>query len=327
MGELNVKKLRETLIVVVTLLTSVGGAPAQDSWPSRPIKLIVPVAAGGGIDLMARILADGLSQQLSQRVLVENVGGAGGAIATRMVAKVEPDGYTFLFPGPGHASLPFVTKNPGYDVRSDFLSVSLVTRFPLVIVTNPNLPARSTAEFIAMAKAAPGKYSFGSSGIGGASHIPLEAFKFQAGIDIIHVPFRGSGQTTLALIGGQIDLVVDGLAPQLGHIREGRVRPLGITTKARSPFMPDLPTIAETLPGYEFPMWVAVFAPAKTPKSIVDKMSGAIAAILKDSNTRTRYADLLVEPVGSSPQELDRFLEEQLAFNKDVIEKANIRPE
>jgi len=318
------KNLRDTLVIAAVLLSS--GAAAQDVWPSRPLKLVVPVAAGGGIDLMARILAEGLSQQLSQRVLVENVGGAGGAIATRMVAKVEPDGTTFLFPGPGHASLPFVTKNPGYDVRADFASVSLVTRFPLVIVTNPNLPVRNTAEFIAMVKAAPGKYSFGSSGIGGASHIPLEAFKFQAGIDMIHVPFRGSSQTTVALLGGQIDLTVDGLAPQLSHIREGRVRPLGITTKARTPFMPELPTIAETLPGFEFPMWVAVFAPGKTPKPIVDKLSAAIAATVQDPNIKKRYADLLVEPVGSSPQELDRFFEEQLAFNKDVIEKANIRP-
>ena len=201
-----------------------------------------------------------------------------------------------------------MTKNPGYDVRADFASVSLVTRFPLVIVTNPNLPVRNTAEFIAMAKAAPGKYSFGSSGIGGASHIPLEAFKFQAGIDMIHVPFRGSSQTTVALLGGQIDLTVDGLAPQLGHIREGRVRPLGITTKARTPFMPDLPTIAETLPGYAFPMWVAVFAPAKTPKAIIDKLSAAIAATVKDPTIKKRYEDLLVEPVGD-PAELDRFFE------------------
>ena len=236
-----------------------------------------------------------------------------------------PDGYTFLFPGPGHASLPFIAKNPGYDVRADFASVALVTRFPLVLVTNPKLPARSTAEFIAMVKAAPGKYSFGSSGIGGASHIPLEAFKARAGLDMVHVPFRGSGQTTAALLGGQIDLVIDGLAPQLGHIREGRVRPLGVTTRTRTPFMPDLPTIGETLPGFEFPMWVAVFAPAKTPKAIVDKMSAAIKAVLNIPATKKRYEDLLVEPVGSTPQELDTFLEEQLAFNKDVIEKANIR--
>lgn len=318
------KSIRATLVVGIAATLFATAAAAQSTWPDRPIRLIVPVAAGGGIDLMARILADGLSRQLPQRVLVENNGGAGGLIAERAVAKGDADGYTFLFPGPGHASLPYVNRNPGYDVHKDFASVSLVTRFPLVMVTSPKLPVHNTAEFIAMVKAAPGKYSFGSSGIGGASHIPLEAFKFRAGLDMVHVPFRGSGQTTAALFGGQIDLVVDGLAPQLANIREKRVLALGITTKNRSPFLPDMPTINETLPGFEFPMWVAVFAPAKTPKDIVDKMSKAIAGVMKDPASRKRYEDLLVEPVGSTPQELDAFLEEQLKFNKDVVEKANI---
>jgi tripartite-type tricarboxylate transporter receptor subunit TctC len=315
--------LRHGLVIAAVLLAS--GATAQDNWPERPIRLIVPVAAGGGIDLMARIFADGLAHHLPQRVIVENNGGAGGLIAARAVAKGEADGHTFLFPGPGHASLPFITRNPGYDVKADFASVSLVTRFPLVMVTNPRLPAHTTAEFIAMVKASPGKYSFGSSGIGGASHIPLEAFKFRAGLDMVHVPFRGSGQTTAALLGGQIELVIDGLAPQLGHIREGRVRALGVTTRSRTPFMPDLPTIGETLPGFEFPMWVAVFASSKTPKSIIDRMSAAIAETVRSPIASRRYQDLLVEPVGSSPRQLDEFLDEQLAFNKDVIEKANIR--
>jgi tripartite-type tricarboxylate transporter receptor subunit TctC len=315
---------RRALLVAVFLLAG-GAASAQNAWPDRPIRLIVTSAAGGGIDLMARILADALSRQLPQRVVVENVTGAGGLIATRMVARGEADGHTLLFQGPGHASLPYVRREPGYDVRKDFASVSLVTRFPLVLVTDPKVPAKTTAEFIALAKAAPGKYSFGSSGIGGASHIPMEAFVAQAGLDMVHVPFRGSGQTTAALITGQIHLVVDGLAPQLGHIREGRVQPLGVTTRTRTPFLPDLPAIAETLPGFEFPMWVAVFAPGMTPKPIVEKISSAIAASLKDPATRKRLEDLLVEIVGSTPQELDAFVEEQLAFNKRIIEKAHIQ--
>ena len=216
--------------LLALLLVACGNASAQTAWPDRPIRLLVTSAAGGGIDLMARLLADGLARQLPQRVVIENVAGAGGLIATRTVAKSEPDGYTLLFQGPGHASLPYVRREPGYDVRRDFASVSLVTRFPLVMVTDPKLPAKTTADFIAMVKAAPGKFSFGSSGIGGASHIPLEAFVAQAGLDMVHVPFRGSGQTTAALIAGQIHLVVDGLAPQLGYMREGRVQPLGVTT-------------------------------------------------------------------------------------------------
>ncbi|MEW6450129.1 MAG: tripartite tricarboxylate transporter substrate binding protein [Pseudomonadota bacterium] len=306
------------------LLVLGGSASAQSAWPNRPIRMIVTSAAGGGIDLMARILADGLSRQLPQPVVIENMANAGGLIATRAVAKSDPDGYTLLFQGPGHASLPYIRRDPGYDVLNDFASVSLVTRFPLVMVTNPALPAKTIAEFIAMAKAAPGKHTFGSSGIGGASHIPLEAFVAQAGIEMLHVPFRGSGQTTTALIAGQIDLVVDGLAPQLGHIKEGRVRPLGVTTRTRTPFLPDLPAVSETLPGFEFPMWVAVFAPGKTPKAIVDKLSSAIAAAVKEPAVRKRYEDLMVEIVGSTPQELDAFVAEQLAFNKKIIEKSRI---
>jgi tripartite-type tricarboxylate transporter receptor subunit TctC len=318
------KKHFAALAMAAVLLTS--GAAAQD-WPKKPVRLIVPVSAGGGIDRMARILSDRLSQQLPQRVIIDNVGGAGGLIAERTVAKAVPDGHTLLFAAPSHASLPFIQKDPGYDVRRDFASISLVTRYPLVMVINPNLPANNTAEFIAMVRAEPGKYTFGSSGIGGTSHIPLEAFKFQAGLDMTHVPYRGSGETTAALLGGQIDLVIDGLAPQLGHIRGGRVRPLGITTLERSSQMPELPTIAETLPGFQFPMWVAVFAPAKTPAGIVERISAAIAEAVKDPNTKKHYEDLIVDPVGSTPQELDRFVEEQLAYNKEIIEKANIRPE
>ena len=311
--------------VLIAAVACAGTAASAQEWPDRPIRLIVPVAAGGGIDLMARITAEALSQQLSQRVIVENQGGAGGLIATRAVAKADPDGYTFLFNGPGHASLPYVNANPGYDVKGDFTSVSLVARFPLVLVTDPDLPVKTTGDFIKLMKANPGKYSFASSGVGGASHIPLEAFKFQAGIDMVHVPYRGSGQTTQALLGKQVVLVIDGLAPQLQHIREGRVRPLGISYKQRTERMPELPTIAETLPGFEFPMWVAMFAPAKTPRPIVEKMAAAVAAAVKSAAAAKRFDELMVDAVGSTPQELDKFLDEQLTFNKGVIEKANIR--
>jgi tripartite-type tricarboxylate transporter receptor subunit TctC len=311
--------------VLIAAVACAGTAASAQEWPDRPIRLIVPVAAGGGIDLMARITAEALSERLSQRVIVENQGGAGGLIATRAVAKADPDGYTFLFNGPGHASLPYVNANPGYDVKGDFTSVSLVARFPLVLVTDPDLPVKTTADFIKLMKANPGKYSFASSGVGGASHIPLEAFKFQAGIDMVHVPYRGSGQTTQALLGKQVALVIDGLAPQLQHIREGRVRPLGISYKQRTERMPELPTIAETLPGFEFPMWVAMFAPAKTPRPIVEKMAGAVAAAVKSPAAAKRFDELMVDAVGSTAQELDKFLDEQLTFNKGVIEKANIR--
>jgi tripartite-type tricarboxylate transporter receptor subunit TctC len=312
-------------MLAVLLLTTGNGAFAQQSWPDRPIRFLVTSAAGGGIDLMARILADGLSRQLPAPVIVENNGSAGGLVATRLVAKSDPDGYTFLFQGPGYAALPFIHRNPGFDVHKDFAGVSLVAKFPLVLITNPAVPAKTLADFIAMAKASPGKYTFGSSGIGGASHIPLEALTDPAGIDMVHVPFSGSGQTSVAVIAGQIDLTIDGLAPQLGNIQAGRVTALGVSTRERTPRMPNIPAISETLPGFEYPMWVAVFAPMKTPKPIVDKLSSAIASALKDPATKKRYDDLMVDVVGSTPDELSTFVEEQLDFNKKIIEKAHIQ--
>ena len=313
------------LVPAALMLATAHTAVAQDAWPDRPIRFIVTSAAGGGIDLMARILADGLSRQLPKPVVIENVGGAGGLVATRLVAKGDADGYTFLFQGPGHAALPYIHRNPGYDVNKDFASVSLVATYPLVLTTNPKLGVKTLPEFIAMVKAKPGKYTFGSSGVGGASHIPLEAIKEQAGLDMVHVPYRGSGATSAALLAGEIDLTIDGLAPQIGNIQSGRVVPLAVSTRERAPQMKNIPTIGETLKGFEYPMWVAVFAPAKTPKPIVDKLAAAIGKAVQDPAIKKRFDELIVQGVGSTPAELDKFIHEQLAFNKKIIETANIK--
>jgi tripartite-type tricarboxylate transporter receptor subunit TctC len=291
--------LRKPLIAVVAMLSSIAAAQAQGTaqatWPDRPIKFIVHVAAGGGVDLNARILADRLNQQLPQRVLIENMGGGGGTIAARQVANSAPDGYTFLFAGPGHAAAPFLQKQPAYDPIKDFVPVTLVTKFPLVMV------------------------------IGGSSHIPAEAFAKRAGVQMTHVPFRGNGPSSAALLGGQIDMIVDGLAPQLGNIAEGRVRVLGVTTAERTPFLPDVPAISEALPGFQFPMWVALFAPAGTPKPIVERLAAEVGKAMQDPVTKKRYADVKVDPVGSSPAAFDAFFREQLKFNEDVIKSAGIQ--
>ena len=314
------------LVTTLTVLLSASFAHAQQpSWPTRPIKFIVHVAAGGGTDVIARILAEQLSQQLPQRVIVENMGGGGGTIAARTVARTDPDGYTFLFVGPGHASLPYMHKQAPYDPIKDFASVSLITRFPLVATVHPSLPAKTLQEFIALLKANPGKYTFGSSGVGGNSHMPVEMFMHLADVKMIHVPFRGGSQSSAALLAGQINLIIDGLAPQLGNIAEGRVRILGVTTKERTPHLPDVPAMAEILPGYQFPMWMAIFAPAKTPKEIIDKLSKEIHSAIQTAQVRKRYDDLKIESVGSSPEELDAFFREQLKFSEEIIKHANIQ--
>jgi tripartite-type tricarboxylate transporter receptor subunit TctC len=314
-------------VIVLGCLLMIGGtASAQSNWPDRPIRLIVTTAAGGGIDLAARILADGMSRHLPQRVVVENQGAAGGLAATRIVAKSDPDGYTFLFQGPGHTYLPHLHRDPGYDVRKDFAGVSLAISFPSVLVTHPDLPAATLPEFIALVKAAPGKYSFGTSGIGGASDIPLEAFLQQAGLQMLHVPYRGSGQATVALLGKEIDLVLDGLPAQIGNIREGRVRALATAGPTRTPYMPELPAVAETLPGYQASLWLAIFAPAKTSPEIIQKMRAALVATFKDPELRKRYEDNMIEIIGSTPEELDAFVAQQLEVNGKVIKNAGIPP-
>jgi tripartite-type tricarboxylate transporter receptor subunit TctC len=203
--------------------------------------------------------------------------------------------------------------------------VSQVTRFPQLLVIKPSLPAKNLSELIALAKAEPGKLTFGSSGVGGAAHIPAEMFMHLASVKMTHVPFRGNAPASAALLGGQIDLLFDGIAPQLGNIAAGRVRVLGVTTKERSPFLPDVPAIAEALPGYQFPLWVGLFAPAKTPKPIVDRLAAEISKAMQDPATRKRYSDVKVEAVGSSPEQFDKFFREQLKFNEDIIKRANIQ--
>ncbi|HEY1804984.1 MAG TPA: tripartite tricarboxylate transporter substrate-binding protein [Terracidiphilus sp.] len=319
-------RLAQRIGFLALLLVAATPAIAAGTWPTRPIKLIVPVAAGGGVDEMARIMAASLSEQLGESVIVEDMGGAGGALGANAVAKAKPDGYTFLFAGPGQASLPAMHKHLPYDTASDFAGVSLVAQFPLVMVVNPKLPVKSLREFIALLKTNPGKYTFGSSGVGGSSHIPVELFKRLAGVDMLHVPYHGNAESSAALIAGQIDMIIDGLAPQLGNIKVERVRPLGVTTQNRTPFLANVPAISEILPGYEYPMWVAVFAPAKTPSAIVDQLSRKITAAVQAPATKKRYNDIDVDPVGSSPAELDRFFKKQIQFNQQIITDAHIKP-
>jgi tripartite-type tricarboxylate transporter receptor subunit TctC len=299
-------------------------ANSAAAFPDRPLKLVVPLAAGGNIDVAARLLADRLGQQLGQRVIVENVPGAGGVIGGRTVATAPADGHTLLFQGASQASIPFTYKKLTYDGVRDFTGVSLVARYPVIAVINAKLPATDLAEFLALVRANPGKYSFGSSGIGGSSHIMTELLKLLANVDMVHVPFRGNAPAATALISGQIDLLLDGVSAQRGYIEDGRVRVLGLTTKEPSPLLPDVRPMADAVAGYDIPMWLAVFAPAQTPKPIVDRLSAEITAAMKDETLRKRYADMYVEPTSSTPAELDAYFRDQLAFYQQLVKSANI---
>lgn len=315
---------RSAARIVVALVWSavalaVSGAAAQDGYPAKPIKLIVPLAAGGGIDFTARAAAQKLSDVLGQQVVVENLGGAGGTIGVNAVVRAAPDGYTLLYHSVTGVVSAAVGKDLPYDWLRDLAPVSLVTRFAPVLIINPSLPARDLKEFIALAKANPGKFSYGSSGAGTAIHLASELFKAAAGVEIVHVPYRGNAGVMPDLLAGRIAMLIDGVPPQVKNIESGVVRALAVTTRARAPALPNVPTMVEQGLDYEVPYWTAIYAPAATPKAIIDKLAAGIAKAMKDPGVVGRLQQAGTEAVGSTPQELDTFNRDQLALYRGIV--------
>jgi len=281
---------------------------AQTEFPSRPIKLLVSFPAGGGIDVTARVVAQALAGVLRQQVLVQNQGGAGGAIATDAVVKSEPDGYTLLYhstTGIVHAA---VTEKLPYDWLRDLAPVSIVTRFAPVMIVSPALPVKDVKEFIALLKASPGAYSFASSGAGTAVHLAEELFRQKAGVDIVHVPYRGTGAAMPDLLTGRIAMMIDGVPAQTQNIRNGAVRALAVTTSTRSPSIPDIPTMREAGLDYEVPFWTAIYAPIRTPRPVVEKLTAAIGRAAQEEAVVKRLAAAL-----------DALTHQQFALYRDIV--------
>ena len=306
------------MFACVAFAVASPSAAAQDGFPAKPIKLIVPLAAGGGIDFTARTTAQKLSDVLGQQVVVENQGGAGGVLGVNAVARAAPDGYTLLYHSVSGVVSSVVGKDLPYDWLRDLAPVSLVTRFAPVLIINPSLPASDLKEFIALAKANPGKFSYGSSGAGTAIHLASELFKAAAGIDIVHVPYRGNAGVMPDLLAGRIAMLIDGVPAQAKNIDSGLVRALAVTTRTRSPALPNVPTMMEQGVDYEVPYWTAIYAPAATPKPILDKLAADIAKAMKDPGVVSRLKEAGTEAVGSTSQELD-------TFNRDQIGRASCR--
>ena len=301
-------------------------ARAADAFPTRSVRLLVPFSPGGGIDQLARIAAVKMSEDLKQQVVVENMAGAGGAIAAKTVANATPDGYTLIFNSSSAVATGLLGKQRlGFDPVKDFAPVSLVARFPLVMVINPKVPARNMKEFVDLLKKNPDKYNYGSSGNGTAIHLASELFKTQAGVSMQHVPYKGTAAAMQDLLGGRIHMMLDGVPPQIGNIHEGRVRALGVTTTERSDMLPEVPTVAEAVPGYAFPFWVAIYAPAGTPRPVLDRLSAAVAAAAKDPQSRQRFKDAGSEAVGSTPAELDAFWKQQIDLYSGIVSKTGIK--
>jgi tripartite-type tricarboxylate transporter receptor subunit TctC len=278
-------------------------APAQD-WPSKPVRMIVPYAAGGLPDTMARILGARLGETLRQQVLVENRGGAGGIAGTEAVAKSAPDGYTLLVADVGQVAInPHLYAKLPYDALKDLGAVTLLGTTSLFLVANPSVPAASFADLVALARAQPGKLSYGSSGIGSIHHLATEALKASLKLDIVHVPYKGMGQAVPALLGGQVSLLYSALPAIDAHVKAGKLKLLAISTPRRSAQAPDVPTVAELgVPGYDFGPEIGVLAPAGVPPALLAKISTEIAAAVRHTEVSQRYLQLGIDPVGSTPE-------------------------
>lgn len=306
----------------------VGPAFAQ-TYPDRTITMVVPFAAGGSTDLVARILAQKLTEQLGQSVVVENRAGAGGNIGAAAVAKAAPDGYTVLYGTIStHTLNPLMAKKSAYDPIKDFEPIALIGNIPNVLVVNPSVPAKNVQELIALAKASPNKYSYASSGVATPLHLSGEMFNSMAGTKMAHVPYRGAGPAMNDLVAGQVPVLFDNLPSSVEFIKAGKIRALAVTTKTRVEQMPDIPTMDEQgLKGYETYSWQAIFAPAKTPKPIIDKLNAEVKKALADPALQKRLKDLTMTITPSSPAELSKFVEDQLALWGPITKATGVQVE
>jgi tripartite-type tricarboxylate transporter receptor subunit TctC len=309
-------------------LTLMFAAPAHAAYPERPVTMVVPFAAGGTTDILARIVGEELSKRLGQQIVIDNRPGASGNTGTAVVAKAAPDGYTLVMGTIGtHAINSSIYKRMPYDPVRDFAPVTIVATVPNVLVAHPSAPFRTVTELIAYAKANPGKLNFASSGAGSSIHLSGEMFKAMTETDIVHVTYKGSGPAVIDMISGQVPSMImfDNLPSSLPQIKAGKLMALGVTSATRTPILPEVPTIAEAaLPGYEATPWFGVLAPAGTPKEIVDKLNSEIVAILGMPSVKERLLEQGAEPVGDAPEHFVEVIEADLTKWAALIEKAGI---
>jgi tripartite-type tricarboxylate transporter receptor subunit TctC len=319
-------------------MTLIGGAAmtwplaarAQNSaldYPTRPITLIVPYAPGGGNDVLARGVAEPMSKTLGQQIVIENHGGAGGSIGTRQVAKSAPDGYTLGLGGTGTLAIdPTLYPNAGYDPRKDFAPVGLIATSPLIVLVNPSVPAHNVQELIALAKAQPGKLNYASAGKGSGIHLGTVLFAITAGIEITHVPYRGTGPALTDLLGGHVAMFFSSLPSAVGLVKDGKLRALGVTGLKRSPIFPEVPTVAEQgLPGFEAVLHYGIVAPAGTPRPIVDKLNAALRAALNSDDVHRRIATEGAEPLPTTPDEYAADIDREETKWSGLVKKSGAR--
>jgi len=318
--------MRFAALFATILLAALSAAAAEDDYPNHPVRIVVPFAPGGSTDVVARILADKLQGELKQSFVVENRAGAGGNIGADVVAKSNPDGYTLLMGTTGVLAINnYLYKDMPFDPQRDFAPVSYTSLITNILVVNPNVPAKNVAELVALAKAKPGELTFASSGAGSSTHLSAELFKSMAGVDIVHVPYKGSSQAITDLMAGHVTMLVDNAPSSLPYVQQGKLRALAVTSLKRMPGLPDVPTLDEAgVKGYESLSWSGIVAPAATPKPVIAKLNAAIERVLAMPDVRKKFADLGVDPVGGPPEAFARHIRAESEKWGRVVKAANI---
>lgn len=323
-------KIFRSLHCLLALAIAVGGvAPAAaQTYPNKPIKIIVGYAPGGTTDIIARLIATRLSTSLGQPVIVENRAGAGGNLGADAVAKSAPDGYTLQLGTAGNMTInPSIYTNMPFDAVKDFQAISMIASLPNLMVVNPAVPAKSVQEFVAWAKARPGKVFYASSGTGNSPHLTAELFNLATGLFMVHVPYRGSGPALVDLIGGQgVQVMFDNMPSAIGFARSGSLRAIAVSGPTRSPAAPDLPTVRESgYPDFEVMAWFGLFAPARTPRPVIDRLHKEVVAALSTPELQKQLTDLGAQPVGNTPDEFSKVVEADLKRWATVVKAAHIQ--
>jgi len=315
------------LAVGTAVLPAVSRIARAQAYPSRPVRIIVGFAAGGGTDLIARVIGQSLSERLGQPVIIENRPGAASNIATEAVVRAAPDGYTLLLINPTNAINATLYDNLNFNFIRDIAPIASIMRVPLVLEVNPSLPVHTVAELIAYAKASPGKLNMASAGTGTPLHVAGELFKMMTGLDMVQVSYRGSGPALVDLLGGQVQVMFDALPASLGHIKEGRLRALAVTTTVRSQALPDVPALNDFVPGYEASTWFGVGAPMKTPPEVIDRLNGEINASVADPKITAKLADLGGLPFVGSPADFGVLIAKETEKWDKVVKIAGVKPQ
>ena len=316
---------RRMFVCAFALTALLAAAPSAKSadYPTRPIRLVVPYPPGGGTDVAARRLAEEMGKALGQRIVVENVGGAGGLLGMQQVARAEPNGYTLVLGLTAQFAVnPSLFQNVPYDPVNDYEPIALLAAAPYILVVNPDLPVRSVKDLIELARKRTDKLSYASAGNGSGAHLSAELLKGLAGIDMVHVPYKGAGAAYTDLLAGRVPLMFSTYAPIAGHLDAGKLRAIAVSTEQRAPGLKDVPAIAETLPGYRSDVWYVLAAPAGTPKDIVARLNAEALAALRSPAIAKQFSDDLVQAIGSRPDEVKPFIVSEIAKWSDVVKKS-----